>query len=506
MFSLLPSARWYTAPGLACVCVVCFVVLTDGHCHHHCHANVVSAKEVPADSKAEAKLPDGPRADAKKAASKADDDSEEEEEEDDDVADLQVKPVSQANSSKERRRISVSAESVDPAKLMAQRANVVSVEKTPDVAARLMAVVSKSPMLRTLDADQKEMIIKAFTGPVVKQPGDDIIVQGDIGDVFYLLEDGNVDVYIRRGGGDEIKVHTYKPGDGFGELAIMYNAPRAATCRAQTEAKLWALDRNSFRVIVVAAAMIRRETYQGFLAKVPILQTLTEMEIMTLADSLAEEKYEDGHVICKQGDEGEYFYIIKEVRLAGILRIRPFSVSHPSRFLLPCAWLVQGAAVCTQVDADGNDKVVAKLTSGNYFGEIALLTTKPRQATVKAAEGQLCVLAIDRATFIRVFGNLDELMKRNMEVRRPSLRPLTWSFLNTASSLLTTVHFGGNTTCLHTTGVQQICGGKHLNTPESDGSHSSCRRCRRIPEEIDAPTVWSFSLINVCVCSSIFWC
>jgi CRP-like cAMP-binding protein len=69
------------------------------------------------------------------------------------------------------------------------------------------------------------------------------------------------------------------------------------------------------------------------------------------------------------------------------------------------------------VDADGNDKVVAKLTSGNYFGEIALLTTKPRQATVKAAEGQLCVLAIDRATFIRVFGNLDELMKRNMEVK-----------------------------------------------------------------------------------------
>ena len=346
-----------------------------------------SAKEEVADSKAEAKLPDGPRADAKKAASKADDDSDEDEDDDDDVADLQAKPVVPDRSVKERRRISVSAESVDPAKLKAQRANMVSVEKTPDVAARLMAVVSKSPLLRTLDADQKDMIIKAFTGPLTKEPGDDIIVQGDIGDVFYLLEDGNVDVYIKKGGGDEIKVHTYKPGDGFGELAIMYNAPRAATCRAQTEVKLWALDRNAFRVIVVAAAMLRRETYQGFLSKVPILQTLTEMEIMTLADSLAEERHDDGHVICKQGDEGEYFYIVKE-----------------------------GTAVCSQVDADGNDKVVATLTSGNYFGEIALLTSKPRQATVKAADGMLTVLAIDRATFIRVFGNLDELMKRNMEV------------------------------------------------------------------------------------------
>jgi cAMP-dependent protein kinase regulator len=43
-----------------------------------------------------------------------------------------------------------------------------------------------------------------------------------------------------------------------------------------------------------------------------------------------------------------------------------------------------------------------------------LLTSKPRQATV-TAKGALKVLAIDRATFRRVFGDLDELLKRNME-------------------------------------------------------------------------------------------
>ena len=43
-----------------------------------------------------------------------------------------------------------------------------------------------------------------------------------------------------------------------------------------------------------------------------------------------------------------------------------------------------------------------------------LLTKKPRQATVKAS-GTLKVLALERATFTRVFGNLDEMMKRNME-------------------------------------------------------------------------------------------
>lgn len=46
--------------------------------------------------------------------------------------------------------------------------------------------------------------------------------------------------------------------------------------------------------------------------------------------------------------------------------------------------------------------------------EIVLLTKKPRQATVKAS-GTLKVLALERATFTRVFGNLEEVIKRNME-------------------------------------------------------------------------------------------
>ena len=45
------------------------------------------------------------------------------------------------------------------------------------------------------------------------------------------------------------------------------------------------------QVIVVAAAMQKREKYQRFLTQVPLLETLSEFEIMTLADSLAEETY-----------------------------------------------------------------------------------------------------------------------------------------------------------------------------------------------------------------------
>lgn len=315
---------------------------------------------------------------------KADDDSDDDDDEGDAMGDMVVN-VSVTAAAVGRRRISVSAESMDPAKLKNQRSQMVVVDKSEDVTERLLKVVGKSPLLKMLDEDQKDMIVKAFAGPLIKEAGETIIEQGNIGDVFYLLESGTVDVYVQKKGEESKKVHTYKSGDAFGELALMYNAPRAATCIAQDDCKLWALDRTSFRVIVVAAAMQKRETYQGFLSRVPILQTLTEMEIMTLADSLVEEKYNDEDVICTQGDEGDYFYIVKD-----------------------------GAAVCYQVDAEGENKVVATLSTGNYFGEIALLTTKPRQATVKAS-GSLNVLALDRSTFTRVFGSLDEMMKRNME-------------------------------------------------------------------------------------------
>ena len=131
-----------------------------------------------------------------------------------------------------RRRVSVSAESMDPAKLKSQRSLLVVVDKSEDVTERLLKVVGKSPLLKMLDEDQKDMIVKAFTGPIIKEAGDTIIEQGDIGDVFYLLESGLVDVYVQKKGEDSKKVHTYKSGDAFGELALMYNAPRAATCVA----------------------------------------------------------------------------------------------------------------------------------------------------------------------------------------------------------------------------------------------------------------------------------
>lgn len=50
---------------------------------------------------------------------------------------------------------------------------------------------------------------------------------------------------------------------------------------------------------------------------------------------------------------------------------------------------------------------------GDYFGEIALLTSRPRACTVRALSA-VKALMLDRQTFIRVMGPLQDLLKRNM--------------------------------------------------------------------------------------------
>lgn len=102
--------------------------------------------------------------------------------------------------------------------------------------------------MSTLDLDQKTTIIKALEGPITIQAGTDIIKQGDEGDVFYLLQEGTVEVFTRRGRNAEVLTHTYESGSTFGELSLLYNSPRAATCRAKTDCIVWTLDRLFFRV------------------------------------------------------------------------------------------------------------------------------------------------------------------------------------------------------------------------------------------------------------------
>jgi MFS family permease len=81
--------------------------------------------------------------------------------------------------------------------------------------------------------------------PIDFEAGVDVIVQGEQGDRFYLIETGQVEVFehgqFRRNEG---------PGESFGEIALLHDVPRTATVRTTRPTRLLELEREQFLVAV----------------------------------------------------------------------------------------------------------------------------------------------------------------------------------------------------------------------------------------------------------------
>lgn len=81
-------------------------------------------------------------------------------------------------------------------------------------------------------------------------------------------------------------VTTIGEGGSFGELALIYGTPRAATVKAKTDVKLWGIDRDSYRRILMGSTIRKRKMYEEFLSRVSILENLDKWERLTVADAL----------------------------------------------------------------------------------------------------------------------------------------------------------------------------------------------------------------------------
>lgn len=116
-------------------------------------------------------------------------------------------------------------------------------------------------MFNALDDKEFQIVVDAIE-EVKVQPNDIVIKEGDQGDCMYVVEYGKLKCQKHfKGNPEPTHLKDYKPGEGFGELALLYNAPRAATIIATEESLLWKLDRDTFNHIVKDAASKKREKY-----------------------------------------------------------------------------------------------------------------------------------------------------------------------------------------------------------------------------------------------------
>ena len=98
------------------------------------------------------------------------------------------------------------------------------------------------------------------------EQGEYAIKEGEQGDCLFVVGKGQLDcTKVFAGNTEPTFLVAYNPGMAFGELALLYNAPRAATIQAKEDSVLWKLDRGTFNHIVKDASVRKREKYEKFL-------------------------------------------------------------------------------------------------------------------------------------------------------------------------------------------------------------------------------------------------
>ena len=116
------------------------------------------------------------------------------------------------------------------------------------------------PILASLTPYERSKIADALETQKFT-PGETIIKEGDPGHSFYLLESGEADAYK---GDSSSTVRHYNKGDFFGELALLNDAPRAASVIASTDVKVATLGKNAFqRLLGPVEGLLRRTRYEG---------------------------------------------------------------------------------------------------------------------------------------------------------------------------------------------------------------------------------------------------
>jgi ABC-type bacteriocin/lantibiotic exporter with double-glycine peptidase domain/CRP-like cAMP-binding protein len=243
--------------------------------------------------------------------------------------------------------------------------------------------VSRLPWLEPLPVAVREIVAASFTA-LEFEFGETVVSAGEPADGYYLVIEGQARALVDGLDGAEVSLNLLGPGDGFGEVALLEGTARTATVRAGSKLTVLRLDRGIFAAIAERYPEVRERFRDAararwindFLRVHSAFSVLDRDATLDLLDHLEEVALGDGDIAVHQGDDAEAMFLIQDGRLS--------------------VWIAEPGG-----DLPDPGRRVRTLHAGEFFGELALIGSGRRTATVRA-EGPVRLLRLARPDFERL--------------------------------------------------------------------------------------------------------
>ena len=343
-----------------------------------------------------------------------------------------------------------------------------------------LAIIRRNaPILASLTTLQlRELLLESSV--LAPKPDEIIFKYDDYTSSFFSVLEGDLAVFVKAKDGSEIYFQI-KAGNFFGEMGLISGRRRSATIKAITNCVLIETPRRSMLKLINSVESVRRKLDEISIKRVIrncLTSTLPESELNYLLQGATIRRYKAGDVLFHQGDKADGLYLIR-----------------------------RGSVIVSRM-IGGKEDVLSYIVTGNYVGEMALVSDKPRSATARAAsateavllKAQVVIAVLERNTELRdLFAARYRENAHDEKLAEPQGKPdnLFTFLIQQGIGEATDVLLIDYSLCIRCNNCETACANTHQGIPlfkrEAGPSHghihlpTSCRHCEHPYCMLDCP-------------------
>ncbi|MFC1567968.1 cyclic nucleotide-binding domain-containing protein [Pseudomonadota bacterium] len=264
--------------------------------------------------------------------------------------------------------------------------------KAMDISGKDRAKLSfeRMPLLSGLSGDELESFMDSLELREVSAR-EYIYHRGETGDHLYLIGMGSVGLEAAIASGKNRVYSRLGEGDFFGEHAFMSRTKHHDEAMAETDTSVLMINRETFDAWVKKYPAIQatvEEFYRNrvlarILAITPVFEGVPTDARLALSEKFQLKSFAGGEKVVEEGEAGNTFYLIRSGHVAVSTR---------------------------GMGAQGESIALGRMGEGAFFGEVSLLTDKPRTATV-TADGDVELMELTRDDFNDIVASHPSVLK-----------------------------------------------------------------------------------------------